>query len=131
MSQRSARRLALAEQAADDARARLGETLNKIQEQLNPANLLRETSRGLREKGLQYTDQLIASVSSRPIVAAAAASGVGWLLSRKPGLALLVKLFLGRNATSRAPTHSTVSRPRRSLRRRPPARPADTSKETV
>jgi hypothetical protein len=122
--------LALAEKAADDARARLGETLNEIQEQLSPANLLRETSRGLREKGLQYTDQLIASVSSRPIVAAAAASGIGWLLSNKPGLAMLVKLFLGRNATSRASAHSTVSRPRRSPRRRASARPAETSEET-
>lgn len=117
MSERSAQRLALAEQTAADARRRLGETLSEIQEKFSPANILSEAGKGLREKGLEYTDQLIASVSTRPVVATVAASGIGWLLSRKPALGLLVRLFLGSGATSRLSAHSIVSKPRRSRRR--------------
>jgi hypothetical protein len=131
MSDRSAARLAHAELAAAEARARLGETLEEIQEKLSPANLLTETSKGLRNKGLELTDQVITTLRSRPVLATIAASGLGWLLSRKPALAMLLKLILNDGATSRAPAHSIASKPQRPRQPRERTRPARKPKETA
>lgn len=130
MSERSAARLAQAEREARAARQRLGATLDEVQQKLSPANLITETGKGLREKGLELTDQLVASLSARPMLATVAATGIGWLLSRKPALAIILKLFLGNRATSRADAHSIGSK---SQRRRPRrrVRPADLPEETV
>jgi len=131
MSDRSAARMAQAERAARQAREDLAGTLNEIQQKLSPANLISETKRNLREKSLEFTDQLIGSVRSRPIVAAAAASGLAWLVSRKPALGLLLKLFLSGSATSRGAKHSTASTVQRPPQRRRTPRPAVTPKETA
>jgi hypothetical protein len=131
MSRHSAARLARAEQAAKQAREDLAGTLNEIQYKLSPANLISETRRTLREKSSELTDQLIGSVKSRPIMAAAAASGLAWLVSQRPALAVLLKLFLGGSATSRRPKHSVDSNAQRPPRRRRTPRPAVTPKETA
>lgn len=131
MSQRSIARLARAESEAAKARARLGTTLGEIQEKLSPANILDEATRELRERGLQAADQAMASLRSRPVLATLAVSGIGWLLSRRPGLALLFKLFLGRGATARPPEHSIGSRQQRARRPRKTAGSATAPEETA
>jgi hypothetical protein len=131
MSHQSASRLARAELAAKQAREDLAGTLDEIQYKLSPANLISETKRNLREKGFELTDQLIGSVKSRPIVAAVAASGLAWLVSKRPALAMLLKLFLGGSATSRRAKHSADSNTQPPPRRRRTPRPAVTPKETA
>lgn len=131
MSDRSLSRLTRAERTAAQARERLGQTLNQIQDRLNPVNIINETSRELRARGLQAADQAIASLRSRPMLATAAVSALGWLISRRPGLALLLKLFLRSSATSGQTEHSINSRPQRSGRRRKDPAPVSASEETA
>jgi len=131
VSERSLARLARAKTAAIDARVRLTDTLDQIQDALSPANLLNQASKELRERGMQAADQAMASLRSRPVLATLAVSGIGLLLKRKPGLALLLKLFLRGSATSRPAKHSIGSRPQRSMRRRKNARPVGASEETA
>ena len=116
MSDRSLERVNRAEQRAIDARRRLAATLDEIQEKLSPANIISETGKDLREKGLALTDQLMSSLSARPLLATAAATAIGWLLSRKPALGLLIKLFLRRGATSGRAAHSADSKQQRKPR---------------
>lgn len=127
MSDRSLERLSRAEQRATEARRRLGATLDEVQEKLSPANIISETSKDLREKGLALTDQLLSSLSARPLLATVAATAIGWLLSRKPALALLIKLFFGRGATSRTAAHSIDSK--RQRKPRAPSSAAAVAKE--
>lgn len=131
MSDRSLARLVRAEKAAAEARTRLTDTLDQIQDRLNPANIISQVTAELRERGLQAVDQAMGSLRSRPVLATVAISGIGWLLSRKPGLALLLKLFLRGGATSRPRKHSLDSRPQRSGRRQKSTRPVDASEETA
>lgn len=130
MSETSVARLAQAEQAARDARAQLGATLDEIQDKLSPANLISETGKGLREKSLEFTDNLFSTVGSRPVLATAAATAIGWLISRKPALAIVLRLFFGNRATSRRSAHSIDAKPQRNRAPRSRARPVDISKET-
>lgn len=130
MSERSLARLNRAERKAIASRARLVETLDQIQVRLSPANILSETSRNLREKGLEMTDNLVGSLRSRPVMMTILASALGWILSRRPALALLLKLFLrGSSATSDVSKHSTNSKPQRPKRPRNASRPTGAIEE--
>ena len=130
MSESSLARLKRAERAADDARAHLGETLSEIHDKLSPANILTEATRALREKRSEVRDQVMSGLLSRPMVATALLSAAGWAFRKKPGLAMLLNLFLRGSATTRPPTHSNASRSQRPRRRRASA-PAAASKENA
>lgn len=131
MSDRSLARLARAEQAAADARAQLGETLSLFQDRLSPANILDGVTRAVKEKRTEVSNKVMSNVLSRPVLATALLSAAGWALRKKPGLALLLKLFLRGSATTRPPAHSIGSRPQRPRRRRSPAAAPVVSEETA
>jgi len=118
MSGRSLARLARAEKTASDARLRMSETLDEIQDKLSPSNILTEATRAFREKRSQVQSHVLSSLLSRPVFATALLSGLGWALRKKPGLATLLNLFLPGSATSSPSAHSTGSRPLRPRRRR-------------
>lgn len=118
MSARSLARLARAEKAASDARLRMSETLDEIQDKLSPSNILTEATRAFREKRSEVQTQVMSSLLSRPVLATVLLSGLGWALRKKPGLAALLNLFLRGSATSSPSAHSTASRPQRPRRRR-------------
>jgi len=111
MTSRPAQRLARAERHAREARERLGDTLDAIQQILSPANLLNEASQQLRARGQDLADSALSKLLSKPVVTTLAASAIGLLLKRKPGLALLAK-FMMPGATSRPSKHSRTKTPR-------------------
>ena len=106
MTGRAEQRLRRAEAEALSARARLRDTLDLIQDELSPANLANRAIDELRGRGQSLADNALGTLLSRPILTAIAASLAGYLLQRKPGLASLARLFVGDNATGRAPKHS-------------------------
>ena len=129
MSDRSLARVARAEKSAADARARLGETLFMFQDKLSPANILDGVTRAVKEKRNEVSNKVISNVLSRPVLATAVLSAIGWALRKKPGLALLFNLFLRGSATTPPPAHSIGSRPQRPRRRRSaaPVAPEETA----
>jgi len=131
MSERSLARIARAEKAATNARLQLSETLDEIQDKLSPANILTEATRAFREKRTEMQGQVMSGLLSRPVLATALLSGLGWALRKKPALAAVLNLFLRGSATTRASAHSIHSRPQRPRRRRSRAPVADTAEETA
>ena len=134
----AADRLARAEHAAHIARMRLRDTLDEIQEQMSPANLVGEAIDEIRSRGQMIVDQGIATLLSRPMMTTLAASAIGFLLRHKPGLSLLFNMLTGQGRKSRNKNRASPDQwqafesdaapraPRRSAKRRPAA--ARTSK---
>lgn len=104
-------RLRQAEAEAAAARARLADTLDHIQDELNPANLADRAIDALRARGQQLADNALSTLTSRPIVTAILASIAGILLRRRPLLDAIVRLMLGHGATGGTPKHSKKAKP--------------------
>lgn len=124
----SADRLARAERAASEARARLGATLEEIQHQLSPSNLMNQAMEEAQVRGRALLEQAGTAILSRPFATTLIASALGLFFKRKPWLNLLVNLLMPKRATWRGPKHSTVTKRKRTTKA---VRSAHAAEETM
>lgn len=106
MSRSSADRVTRAEQAARRARNNLGETLDELQQQLSPSNLVNEAVQEVRLRGRGLADLAVAQMVSRPVATTLVASLLGVVFKGRPTVQFLINLILGSRATSGRSRHS-------------------------
>lgn len=100
---------------AEQARARLMETAQRLQLRLAPANLAQNAWQGAKEKGADIAENAVDAVRKRPVAATGVVAAIALFLAREPLMDLAGKVADGakRKAPKKSP-RTTAKPPTRS-----------------
>ena len=85
-------RLAIAQERADAARARLTATIGHLQERARPTSLVHDVTETLKERGTQIAVGLADTAKSKPARTGAVLAAVGLFLARRQVVGLIRRL---------------------------------------